>query len=72
MRELFSEFAVVNVLPTKKGKKEIDENHPVYPYKYLRSKPVKDFEKDEFLKLISVSSRQRKGKIDYFLFTESI
>lgn len=30
MRDTFFERAVINVAPTKKGLKEVDENHPCY------------------------------------------
>nr|CAD7428568.1 unnamed protein product [Timema monikensis] len=52
VRETFFERAKVDVIPTKKGIKEIDENHPCYSMKYLKNKPVRDFVGDQFLKLV--------------------
>nr|CAD7453944.1 unnamed protein product [Timema tahoe] len=52
VRETFFERAKVDVMPTKKGIKEIDENHPCYSMKYLKNKPVRDFVGDQFLKLV--------------------
>ncbi|VDP07566.1 unnamed protein product [Soboliphyme baturini] len=47
--------ATITVRPTKKGRKEIDENHMVYTKKYLKCKPVGEVEKDEYLRLLQVS-----------------
>ncbi|CAG7720260.1 unnamed protein product [Allacma fusca] len=51
VREVFFHSATINVHPTKRGLKEIDENHPVYTMKFLRDKPVRDLMEDQFLKL---------------------
>lgn len=51
LRDAFFERARLNVSPTKKGIKEIDENHPCYCVKYLKSKPVRELVGVEFLKL---------------------
>ncbi|XP_004536739.1 transcription elongation factor SPT6 [Ceratitis capitata] len=51
VREVFFERAKIDVHPTKKGLKEIDENHPCYTMKYLLKKPVKDLAGDQFLRL---------------------
>ncbi|CAN7944833.1 unnamed protein product, partial [Ixodes hexagonus] len=37
IRETFFERAKICVTPSKKGLKEIDENHPCYPIKYLKN-----------------------------------
>lgn len=34
IREVFFERCKITVLPTKKGLKEIDENHPCYTYEF--------------------------------------
>lgn len=52
VRQVFFERAVVHVRPTKKGMKEIDENHPCFTYKYLRNKPVDQFANEKFLNLM--------------------
>ncbi|XP_066596697.1 transcription elongation factor SPT6 isoform X2 [Prorops nasuta] len=52
VREMYMERAKISVKPTKKGIKEIDENHPVYALKYLKDKPVRDLIGDQFVKLI--------------------
>ena len=49
---MYMKRAKISVRPTKRGIKEIDENHPVYSMKYLKDKPVKDFVGDQFLKLV--------------------
>jgi transcription elongation factor SPT6 len=51
VREIFYERAKLNVKPTKKGVKEIDENHACYPIKYLLDKGVREITNEEFLKL---------------------
>ncbi|CAG0922503.1 unnamed protein product [Notodromas monacha] len=43
--------ATVNVRPTKKGFREIDENHALYRYKYLNGKAVSSLENELFLVL---------------------
>lgn len=52
LREIFFERAKINVRPTKKGIKEIDENHPCYTMKYIANKPVRDLVGDQFLRLV--------------------
>ncbi|XP_064619005.1 transcription elongation factor SPT6-like [Lineus longissimus] len=51
IRTIFNERAKISARPTKKGMKEIDESHPCYTFKYLKNKPVKDLQYDQFLKL---------------------
>ncbi|KAJ4440072.1 hypothetical protein ANN_08204, partial [Periplaneta americana] len=51
VRETFFERAKINIKPTKKGVKEIDENHPCYSMKYVKTKPVRDLTGDQYLKL---------------------
>uniref|UniRef100_A0A182J0J1 Transcription elongation factor SPT6 n=1 Tax=Anopheles atroparvus TaxID=41427 RepID=A0A182J0J1_ANOAO len=51
VRELFFERAKLNVRPTKKGIKEIDETHPCYALKYVKEKPVRDLTGEQYLKL---------------------
>jgi len=51
LREAYQEKAKLTVRPTKRGMKEIDENHPCYSIKYLKDKPVRDLSGDMFLKL---------------------
>lgn len=51
VREIYFERAKINVKPTKKGSKEIDENHPCYSMKYLKEKPVRELVNDQYLKL---------------------
>jgi transcription elongation factor SPT6 len=48
---VFYERATINVHPTKKGLKEIGEDHDVYTMKYLKDKPVRSLEYDQFLRL---------------------
>lgn len=51
VREIYFERAKINVKPTKKGSKEIDENHFCYSMKYLKEKPIRDLVNDQYLKL---------------------
>ncbi|CAH1116319.1 unnamed protein product [Phaedon cochleariae] len=51
VREVFFERAKMNVYPTKKGLKVIDETHNCYSMKYVKNKPVRDLTGDQFLKL---------------------
>ncbi|XP_055550196.1 transcription elongation factor SPT6 [Wyeomyia smithii] len=51
IRELYYERAKITVRPTKKGMKEIDENHQCFTMKYLKDKPVRDLIGDQYLKL---------------------
>ncbi len=46
--------AHISVRPTKLGRAEIDENHPVYTKRYLKNKSIGDLEKDEFMYLVKV------------------
>ncbi len=50
-REVFFERAVISVQPTKKGIKEIDENHDCYGIKYIKDKPIRTLANDQWLKL---------------------
>ncbi|XP_026284387.1 transcription elongation factor SPT6 isoform X1 [Frankliniella occidentalis] len=52
VREALFERSKIDVVPTKKGIKEIDENHPIYGLKYLKGKPVRDLSDEQFLKLV--------------------
>ena len=52
VREAFYERARVDVVPTKQGLKEIDENHTLFSLKFLKDKPVRDFSDDQFLRLV--------------------
>jgi transcription elongation factor SPT6 len=52
IRSAFNERAVANVRPTAKGLKEIDENHPCYPTKYQKERPLFHFKDMEFLHLL--------------------
>ncbi|KAK1883319.1 Transcription elongation factor SPT6 [Dissostichus eleginoides] len=51
LRQTFQERAKINIKPTKKGKKEIDEAHFAYSFKYLKNKAVKELNGDQFLKM---------------------
>ena len=53
-REAFYERATLSVKPTKQGLKVIDELHDCYSLKYLKDKPVRTLEDDQWLKLAQV------------------
>ena len=56
-RRIYESDGVVNVVPTEKGKVEIDANHPYYHFKYLKSKPVASFDKGQFLMLLDAEQQ---------------
>lgn len=62
VRQTFFERAKLHVKPTKKGLKEVDENHPCYTIKYVKDKPVRDLHGDQFLKL---DMAERAGLLTY-------
>uniref|UniRef100_A0A2K5RHB2 Transcription elongation factor SPT6 n=1 Tax=Cebus imitator TaxID=2715852 RepID=A0A2K5RHB2_CEBIM len=51
LRQTFQERAKLNINPTKKGRKDVDEAHYAYSFKYLKNKPVKELRDDQFLKI---------------------
>ena len=51
VREAFYERTRIDVVPTKQGLKEIDENHALFGLKFLKDKPVRDLQDDQFLRL---------------------
>ena len=51
VREAFYERARIDVVPTKQGLKEIDENHVLYPFKFVKDKPVRELTEDQYLRL---------------------
>ncbi|XP_023646777.1 transcription elongation factor SPT6 isoform X1 [Paramormyrops kingsleyae] len=51
LRQTFQERAKINIKPTKKGKKDVDEAHYAYSFKYLKNKPVKELSGEQFLKM---------------------
>ncbi|XP_069767322.1 transcription elongation factor SPT6 isoform X2 [Narcine bancroftii] len=51
LRQTFQERAKINITPTKKGRKDIDEAHFAYSFKYVKNKPVKELRDDQFLKM---------------------
>ncbi|XP_076154074.1 transcription elongation factor SPT6 [Alosa pseudoharengus] len=51
IRQTFQERAKINIKPSKKGKKDVDEAHYAYAFKYLKNKPVKELTGEQFLKM---------------------
>jgi len=51
VRQIFYDKAKIQISPTKKGKKEIDDFHAAAPFKYLRNKPVRDLSGEQFFKM---------------------
>jgi len=51
VRDAFHERTRINVVPTKQGLKEVDENHALFGLKFLKDKPVRDLQDDQFLRL---------------------
>ena len=55
VRQTFMERAKISVMPTKKGKKEVDEQHACFTFKWLSNKPVKDLSGSQYLHIHNVS-----------------
>lgn len=53
VRKHYFEDAVINVKPTAQGMREIDENHPCYPLKFLKNKPVNTLVGENFLNILN-------------------
>lgn len=51
VRKAVREQAKISVKCTKKGRKEIDENHTVWPFRYLKNKPITELTGPMFLQL---------------------
>lgn len=51
VRQAFFDRAKLNIVPTKKGKKEIDDFHQYASFKYIKHKPVRDLQGEQFLKM---------------------
>ncbi|XP_065055471.1 transcription elongation factor SPT6-like isoform X1 [Rhopilema esculentum] len=51
VRQAFFDRAKVSLIPTKKGKKEIDDFHQYAAFKYIKHKPVRDLQGEQFLKM---------------------
>ncbi|ESO05770.1 hypothetical protein HELRODRAFT_191379 [Helobdella robusta] len=66
VRQVFQERCKMNVRPTSKGFSEIDESHQCYSFKYLRSKPIRDLQEDQYLK-IHQAEEDGLLKVDFFL-----
>lgn len=65
VRQMFRERAKLQIILTKKGRKEVDESHPIYPYKYLNNKPIRDLGGPQFLHLLNVRPKRffNKNKV---------
>jgi len=68
IRHLYEEHAIINILPTDRGKKEIDENHIYYEFKYIKGKPVIEFDKTVFLQVIKA---EKEGLVVTELYLEN-
>ena len=56
IRRIFQSDSVISAQPTDKGKAEIEQTHPYYPFKYLLDKPVHKFLDGQFLQLLRAES----------------
>ena len=52
VRDAFYERAKLNVQPTKKGQRDIDESHDCFTMKYMSDKPINTLSGDQWLKLM--------------------
>lgn len=58
VREAFFDRATFDVRPTKKGGKEVDENHEIYSLLYLKKKPVQSLTGDQWLRLVQAEEQK--------------
>merc|ERR1712110_219188 len=58
VRDAFYDKATITVRPTKKGMKEIDENHNCYSMRYLKDKPIQTLKNDDWLKLMAAEEQK--------------
>ncbi|CAJ0578676.1 unnamed protein product, partial [Mesorhabditis spiculigera] len=49
LRERYRADVELTTFPTEKGRKIIDDSHPLYKKAYLKNKPISLFEEDQFL-----------------------
>lgn len=68
IRHLFEEHAVIDILPTDRGKKEIDENHIYYEFKYIHGKPIIEFAKTVLLQVVKA---EKEGLITTEIYLEN-
>ncbi|KAG4101878.1 transcription elongation factor Spt6 [Neocallimastix lanati (nom. inval.)] len=68
IRRLYEKDAVINILPTDRGKKEIDENHIYYEFKYIRGKPIIELAKTVFLQ---VYKAEKEGLVTTEIYLEN-
>jgi len=68
IRHLYEEHAVINISPTDRGKKEIDENHIYYEFKYITGKPIVEFDKTVFLQVIKA---EKEGLVTTTIYLEN-
>uniref|UniRef100_A0A5S6QJ45 Suppressor of Ty 6 homolog n=1 Tax=Trichuris muris TaxID=70415 RepID=A0A5S6QJ45_TRIMR len=75
VRSEYISRATISVHPTSLGRKEIDEGHVMYPYKYIRDKPIKELRRDEYLLWIQAEDNRlitltvntgRRGEKSYY------
>ncbi|CDW57332.1 transcription elongation factor SPT6, partial [Trichuris trichiura] len=75
VRSEYTNRATISLHPTSLGRKEIDEGHPMYPYKYIKDKPIRELRRDEYLlyvqaednRLITVTLKMgRCGEKSYY------
>ncbi|KAL5034776.1 Transcription elongation factor spt6 [Batrachochytrium dendrobatidis] len=56
IRRVYFVDAVIDVLPTERGKREIVPHHPYYHFKYLKEKPKFSFTDGQFLQIMTAES----------------
>jgi transcription elongation factor SPT6 len=68
IRRLYERHAVINILPTDRGKREIDENHIYYQFKYIREKPIIELDKIVHLQVVKA---EKEGLLKTELYLEN-
>ncbi|KAI8824048.1 SH2 domain-containing protein [Fimicolochytrium jonesii] len=58
VRKIYLSDATLTVTPTRKGKSEIDYNHPFYFFKYVTNKFLWDFHDGVFLQVMSAEDQK--------------
>ena len=58
IRNVYYKHGFVNVRPTKSGMTEIDTHNVCYKNKFIKAKPMRSFEKAEFLELFNAENNK--------------
>ncbi|MEN2499161.1 MAG: Transcription elongation factor SPT6 [Marteilia pararefringens] len=57
VRKQIYEHSLVSTKPTRQGLDQIDKTHPYFQYKYLKNKPLSEFQQTEFLEIFDAEDQ---------------